>query len=149
MNMISLFVVTVLASASVLLMSACGTSCTAMEPRCELVVALDHLGWEPGTYVFEAEGGGEIESCTVTLPLEDEGSGLPCLNRRFPFGEPTVTDGYPSRLIVREPPMKVEVRIFYENTLVANKKFEPRYDVTEPNGEGCGVCLNAEVAMDF
>lgn len=150
MKWISLFVVTLLASASVLLLSACGKECTAIGSRCELVVALDHTGWEPGTYVFEADGGGDIESCTVTLPREGEEGFLPCLNGWWTGnGSGMTADGYPSRLIVNDPPTKVAIRITYEGTVIANQTLKPRYKETEPNGEGCGICRNAEVAMEF
>lgn len=137
-----------LAVPGLLAITACDHSCTDIGYFCELRVNLEHAEWAPGPYVFELDAGGEVHRCTATLP-DPAAATLLCTTtqwgHRFDF------DGYPfpSRLMFSGSPKNAEVRILHEGQEVARKTLKPRYEVTEPAGEGCGECRNAEVTVSF
>lgn len=150
MRWISVAVLTAVAVAP--LVSGCdetGPTCNAMLPQCELSIGLDHTEWEPGDYVFEATENGETLRCAATLPdptreswdCSHEGWGI----SYFDFGE----EPYPSRLALAYASGEVTVRILFQNQEIASERFDPRYEKTEPNGKGCGICKNATVSMEF
>lgn len=153
MRWISFAVLAAVASSGAWLLSGCdeaGVVCNAIGARCELAIGLAHAAWEPGDYVFEATENGETHRCAVALPASTRGSwdcsypgwGL----SQFDWeAEPP----YPPRLALAYASGEVTVRILYGDKEIACETFRPHYQETEPHGEGCGICRNAEVTMEF
>lgn len=149
MKWISLAVLTAAATAAVLALSGCdvGMACNAMAPYCALTVELDHVDWEPGDYVFEASDGKEVYRCTATLP-DPDGSSWKC--ESLLWGRHVFDEGpHPSTLALRSTPSKTTVRVLYGDQEIASKTFKPSYKETEPNGDGCGICKNANAKLEF
>lgn len=46
-------------------------------------------------------------------------------------------------------PRQVDLAIFRDDVELGSRSFRPRYEETEPNGKGCGICRNATVSLDF
>jgi len=136
------------------LLAACdvGQSCNAAEPRCALDVALETSAWQPGTYEFELHADGAESRCTVELPLAD-GAWPTCSDGGEYFSWPPSFDeaatGAPRWVSFHTTPRRAAVVIRRDGAEIARQSFEPRYAVTEPNGEGCGICENADATMSF
>lgn len=136
-----------------LLLSGCDPGVTCIDndalPICELSVGLEHTVWEPGNYVFEATPSGETRRCAATLPDPTRES-WDCSHGDWgiSWGD-WGKEPYPSRLAWAYPSGEVTVRILYQDQEIAKETFRPRYETTEPYGDGCGVCRNAEVTMEF
>lgn len=139
-------------SAGAVFLSGCGDEkeqrCNLMWPRCELSVALVPTAWEPGEYVFEATGNGETHRCAVSLPASTRES-WDCSGTRLGPSRAWEVEPYPSSIALDRSSGAVAVRILYQGQEIASETFQPRYKESEPNGEGCGICKNAEVTMEF
>lgn len=136
--------------------SACdmlgGQSCNAMLPYCAVDVDLSSADWQPGTYTFEMQVGDEQYSCTETLPWPVEPHAQPCSDGPMSVNGWGVFESgaWPQKLaLIDERPSKVSVRIERDGVELVSKTLRPSYKKTEPNGEGCGVCYNADESVSF
>lgn len=138
-------------SASACDMLDAGQSCNAMKPYCAVDVDLSSADWQPGTYTFEMKAGDVQYSCTETLPWSEGTYPQPCSDG------PMSLDGWaydshvwPRKLaLLDERPSKVELRILRDGVELVSETLRPSYEESEPNGEGCGVCSNANERVSF
>lgn len=140
------------------ILSLVGVSLALSQPacvvkECNLMYAPDALDvqFDP---VFSAEGawvvtlGGDVDAtCTVTLPLADDGA-------------PDCDLGEASLVISEDrtsiegvslfglAPEHVTVELSHEGVAVLSVDLTPTYEVDEPNGEGCGERHSAVVVVD-
>ena len=121
-------------------------SCNAMYSPDQVHIDFDAFEFEEGDYsiVFTSD---ETVICDVSLPA-DADEYIDC------DGEPEVmvtlsNDG--SRIdemaLWEYAPDAFEVEILLDGELVDEARFEPAYEVDEPNGEGCGERSYAAVSF--
>ena len=129
-----------------------GHDCTLMLPRCALDVALESDAWQPGAYELELHADDAVSRCTADLPLVD-GAAFTCDEPGGYFSWPpdmgNAVSEWPKWVSFHTAPRKATIVIRRDGLEIARQSFEPRYAKTEPNGEGCGVCKNADATMSF
>ena len=136
-------------------LAACtGTSCNGAGYVCALRIDLEHDAWEPGSYGFRFSLDGVHARCDVVL-FADEASSPevtcsdPALAALGPWGSWDFENGAPAALYASGSPREAHVIVEREGVEIASGTFHPRYEVTEPNGEGCGACENATEQLSF
>ena len=121
--------------------------CHLMLVWSEVRVELESDDWPPGLYEIEASGHGQVAMCVITLPsspddpvsctgaatleLDDAGTRIDTFHAR---------DFDPSSFVVA---------VLRDGELVAEEHFVPDYQVSEPNGPGCGETSTATLAMSW
>jgi hypothetical protein len=121
-----------------------------MLPRCALDVGLETDAWQPGTYEFELHAEGTEARCAAQLPLQ-EGAAFTCSDsgdffaRPPSFGEPE--SAWPKWVSFHTAPRRATIVIRRDGVEIARQSYKPRHEQSEPNGEGCGICENADATM--
>jgi len=130
-----------------------GHACNLMLPLCALRIDLAHEAWEPGSYSFRFSLDGEHAHCDVelfadpaTLPEVDCSNPELASVTPFAFHDLQRT---PEALYAYGSPREAHVIVEREGVEIASGSFHPRYEVSEPNGEGCGDCENATETLAF
>jgi hypothetical protein len=122
----------------------CGLSCTEMYVPSGFSVGFEASSWPAGHYEIELSG--DVEAlCSVELPAEDPNPSEPC----DVDGVELSTEQHAlAWLAVRDPlPEYLHVTVLLDGVQLASQVFEPRYDVMEPNGPGCGETISASDSM--
>jgi hypothetical protein len=109
----------------------------------------------PASYRIEVEAEGDVLSLAYEVLAETE---LRCTSSCQPVGDRIeLEEGFSSLeqivVFVRRRgedrgPDEVRVRVYRADTLVVEGFFEPRYQVDEPNGRGCGERVLASATLD-
>ena len=143
--------------AAAMLAAGCSVrECSRELPSCALAIELENEAWEPGLYTFRVSAGGEETTCTAALPLDRRlaqqfecDSDVASLAPYPGMDRVVAQEEWPRHFYVFGSPAESLVRVEREGVEIASGAFLPRYEVTEPNGEGCGACENAVVALAF
>lgn len=131
---------------AIVFLSGCGRTCTLMHVPSTLQVHITDEGPLPeGVYAFELEGYTQHAMCVVTLPQVAPGDEVCTGNLELHLSEAgdrviglTAWEFHP-------PSLLLDVRL--DGGPYAEVTFTPDYDVTEPNGEGCGETYRATVQV--
>jgi hypothetical protein len=107
----------------------------------------------PAAYRVEVEADGEM----LSLRYEVTSQGIGCLECMIAGESLRVSDSFspnPQSLAVNigrvdgeGGPRVATVRVFRDDALAAEARFEPRYETDEPNGRGCGEHVFASAAL--
>jgi hypothetical protein len=124
----------------VLLLTGCSLECTLI--GCNDGVNVQYsAALAPGDY--EVDIATSLGSATCSLTVTAEGSADQCSGTLA-----NVTAGS-RQLFVPGRPTDIAIQITGEAGEVADDSFTPDYEVSQPNGPGCGPeCHNAEVELD-
>jgi len=124
-----------------LLATGCGLSCTEMWVPSGFELTFEASSWAAGDYEIVLSGDVET-SCAVTLPADDtSGPGEDCGSHdvKITFDAHAI-----DAVFIYEPlPEYLHVSVLLDGVEIAAQVFEPSYDVTEPNGPGCGETIFA------
>lgn len=135
-----------LLSLTIALLTSCGHRCTMMFMPSTLQIDITDDGpLPPGVYAFELEGYSQHAMCVVTLPQVAPGDEVCTGNLELHLSEAgdrviglTAWEFHP-------PTLLLDVR--RDGAPYAEVTFTPDYDVTEPNGQGCGETYRATVEV--
>ncbi len=124
-----------------LMSTGCGTVCTQMYVPSGFAVYLEASSWATGDYELLLSGDVEA-SCAVTLPAEDTSG--PWVGCDTDGVEISYRTHALDAVFVRDPlPEYLHVAVLLDGEEIAAQAFEPSYEITEPNGPGCGESINA------
>ena len=119
-------------------------SCTLLGCGPALRVDLLREAWEPGDYQIDVTADGVATSCTVSLPLSSCSNLVHC-DRADPgfFVEtsgcalPAAQQEIPGIVWPTSGPSNVTVKVQQDGVLLGSGSFQPTYNTSQPNGEGC------------
>lgn len=107
----------------------------------------------PATYRIQVEADGDV----LELRYEVAAQGIRCLECTAAGDRLRISDSITSHSQelavnigrVDDPggPRTATVRVFRGDVLAAEAAFEPRYEIDEPNGRGCGEHVHASAAL--
>jgi len=121
--------------------TGCGLTCTEMWVPSGFELIFEASSWASGDYEIVLSGDVE-HSCAVTLPADDtSGPGEDCGSDDVDFQYDAHTI---DSIFVYEPlPEYLHVTVLLDGAEIAAGTFEPSYEITEPNGPGCGETIFA------
>jgi hypothetical protein len=118
-----------------------GTDCTDMDAPSGLVLAFEPVISTPGTWAFDLAEGFSAH-CEVDLPAPNPPGKdweNPC--SEYDFADLDFSDDWTSVTdlsIQNEAPASVRLTVSFDEGVVFDETITPKYEVDEPNGEGCG-----------
>ena len=136
--------------ATILTSTGCVCGAVAFHEGLQLVIDVPPA---PDIYRVEIEAEGEV----LEVQYDVDGSGHGCSGCMATRGRLRISDGFtPSAedlglniglTDAAGGPRIVTVRVFRGTVLAAEETFEPRYEVDEPNGRGCGEHVHASATL--
>jgi hypothetical protein len=117
-----------------------GHSCNLMYAPDGLSIELVAETWAPGAYELQVNG----ELCFVTLP---GGEDLTCSDPVQMFLDPDGTR-IEGLSVWESAPSTVDIVLLRDGQEVDAVSFDPVYEVSEPNGKGCGERSWAEESVE-
>jgi hypothetical protein len=118
-----------------------GQNCTKMYAPDGVSVDLIADTWAPGSYELQVNG----ELCFVTLPGGDD---LNCSDPLQLFLDPDGTR-IESLSLWEITPSVVDIVLLRDGETIDAVSVEPVYELSEPNGKGCGETSWAEESVDI
>jgi hypothetical protein len=138
--------------ATILTSTGCGLTCGGVLPHEGLRLVID-VPPAPDTYRVEIEAEGEV----LEVQYEVTGSGQACSGCLASGDRLRISDGFAPdaedlglNIGLTDDaggPRIATVRVFRGTVLAAEETFEPRYEVDEPNGRGCGEQVHASATL--
>ena len=139
--------------ATVLTSTGCGLICGGALPHEGLQLVVD-VPPAPDTYRVEIEAEGEVLEVSYEFLGQgrSECSGCTATGARLTISggfTPSAEDLGLNIGLVDDAggPRTATVRVFRGTVLAAEETFEPRYEVDEPNGRGCGERVHASATV--
>lgn len=117
--------------------------CTLMYVPDQLNVSFDAASWPAGVTTVTISGD-VTATCTVTLPGDTDGS---CDVQDISIMNNDAGDALSALSFFAMSPANVTIVIDVDGTEIASETLTPTYEVSEPNGEGCGETHSASVTM--
>lgn len=130
-------------------------TCTLAAYSPIFVVEVQHEGsWDPGTWTFhsvgEGEGAGQVD-VAMDLPFDGADGPAPWTSSGDTSGVRVVlseaNDAVEQVQMMDFTPDVLTVAVSLDDVLVGTGTFTPEYDITEPNGDGCGELRSGGTAL--
>lgn len=143
--------------AAILVVAGCGDDeaptallCSLNYVPCYLHVDLVSDVWEAGTYRFVLRG--DAYSAVCVGEVAQEADQMSCTSeavKAYAVRDEARVPVWQALVRFEFSPREVEITVIKDDVELGSRSFRPRYEETEPNGKGCGICRNATVSLDF
>lgn len=121
-------------------------SCFMMWAPSTVTLNFGDAAWEPGVWQLEVNGYTQDALCVVSLPHVD-GELVSCgLNAALSFD---ADGGVASMTLTEFAPDGFSLYLTRDGAGVFQEEFTPSYDLTEPNGPGCGERRTTTIQVDL
>lgn len=127
-------------------------ACTLIGCESGFRVDLQTSTWAAGTWKVEAKVGGDIRTCSVTLPLPANGQATCTGKLTLGTSGSALAPAQQSLTSVHlsDTPTAVTLTVFRDATSQVSKDFAPAYTTSQPNGAGCEpTCTQASATLSW
>lgn len=132
----------------------CGNDCTEIGCSTAATLRLDQPLEEPGAYRISVDIGDEEEVCSAVLPMAKSPQ---CSANLSIFGlgreekaEDVISESAACNIAgvsVNGHFEHIKLTIEKDEATIVSREIDLKYEETEPNGPGCGVCLQADTSV--
>lgn len=123
-------------------LTGCSETCNGLFPREAVQVTFADADWAPGDYVLTLSGGDITGNCALTLPADPVDVVCTGMDAVGLSADGATIEWFEVWHLESE---QVTLTITRDDADWVEQTLTPDYEVTEPNGEGCGEAYNATV----